>query len=227
VIPAIACVAVLVLFVREPERPAELRKVGPPLSRRELGSLGSAYWWVTAVATLFTLARFSEAFLLLRAQSAGLAIALIPLVLVAMNIVYSLSSYPAGALGDRTNKITVLIAGVLMLIAANLLLATDGPVGLVLGVILWGLHMGFTQGLFASLVAETAPAELRGTAFGMFNLLGGGALLIASVVAGWLWQMAGPSVTFLCGAIITLASLSALLVMRRRLPGVGGQVPKA
>jgi len=223
VIPAIACVAVLVLFVKEPERPPGLRKVRAPLSMRELGSLGAAYWWVTGVATLFALARFSEAFLLLRAQSAGLAIALVPLVLVAMNIVYSLSSYPAGALADRTNKITVLLAGFAMLIAANLLLALDGMVGLVLGVLLWGLHMGFTQGLFASLVAESAPAELRGTAFGMFNLLGGGALLVASLLAGWLWEAVGPSATFLAGAGITVASLVALLLMRWRMPGLGAR----
>lgn len=221
VIPAFACVVVLMLFVKEPERPAELRKVRAPLSRRELGRLGASYWWVTGVATLFTLARFSEAFLLLRAQSQGLDVALVPLVLVAMNVVYALSSYPAGALGDRTNKPTVLLLGVLMLIAANLFLAMDGPLGLVLGVLLWGLHMGFTQGLFASLVAETAPAELRGTAYGMFNLLGGGALLVASVLAGWLWQSIGPSATFISGAVITVLSLAALLVMRRRLPQIG------
>jgi MFS family permease len=221
VLPAIGCVAVLVLFVREPERPVDLRKVRSPLSVRELGRLGPAYWWVTGIATVFTLARFSEAFLLLRAQSAGLAIALVPLVLVAMNVVYSLSSYPVGVLADRANKLTVLLVGFVLLIAANLLLALDGPVGLVLGVLLWGLHMGFTQGLFASLVAETAPAELRGTAFGMFNLLGGLALLVASVLAGWLWQAVGPSATFLAGAAITVVSFAALLVIRRRLPLLG------
>nr|WP_082434741.1 MFS transporter [Devosia sp. A16] len=221
VLPAIACVIVLVLSVREPERPAGLRQVRSPLSLTELGRLGAAYWWVTGVATLFTLARFSEAFLLLRAQSEGLAIALVPLVLVAMNIVYSLSSYPAGALGDRSNKVTVLLAGVVMLIAANLMLAFGGVVGVGLGVLLWGLHMGFTQGLFASLIAETAPAELRGTAYGMFNLLGGGALLVASVLAGWLWEAIGPSATFVAGAAITVLSLVALLLMRRQLPTLG------
>jgi MFS family permease len=221
VLPAIACVVVLIVFVKEPERPADLRKVRSPLSFRELGLLGSAYWWVTGVATLFTLARFSEAFLLLRAQSAGLAIALVPLVLVAMNVVYSLSSYPAGALADRTNRLTVLFAGFMMLIAANTLLALDGTVGLVLGVLLWGLHMGFTQGLFATLVAETAPPELRGTAFGMFNMLGGIALLVASVLAGLLWDASGPSATFVAGAIITVLAMIALLAMRRALPGLG------
>jgi MFS family permease len=138
-----------------------------------------------------------------------------------MNVVYSLSSYPAGALADRTNRLTVLFAGFLMLIAANILLALDGAVGLVLGVLLWGLHMGFTQGLFATLVAETAPPELRGTAFGMFNMLGGIALLVASVLAGLLWDASGPSATFVAGAIITVLAMIALLAMRRALPGLG------
>ena len=221
VLPAVACVVVLVLFVKEPERPPGLRKVRAPLSLKELGSLGVAYWSVAGIATLFTLARFSEAFLLLRAQSAGLAIALVPLVLVAMNIVYSLSSYPVGVVSDRTSKVTVLAVGFVLLIAANLLLAIDGAAGLVAGVLLWGLHMGFTQGVFASLVAETAPAELRGTAFGMFNLLGGLALLAASVLAGWLWEAMGPSATFLAGAGITALSLAALLVMKRLRPKLG------
>lgn len=223
VIPAVLCVVVLVLFVREPPRPADQRQVRSPLARKDLKRLGPAYWAVTAVATLFTLARFSEAFLLLRAQSAGLAVALVPLVLVAMNIAYSLSSYPAGALADRTNALGVLGAGVAMLVAANLVLALDGPVALGLGVLLWGLHMGFTQGLFASLVAATAPAELRGTAFGMFNMLGGLALLVGSVLAGWLWSVAGPGATFVSGAVIAAASLGALLVLRARFPELGAK----
>jgi MFS family permease len=227
VLPAVACVVVLVSFVKEPERPTDLRQVRSPLSFRELGRLGAAYWWVTGIATLFTLARFSEAFLLLRAQSGGLAVALVPLVLVAMNVVYSLSSYPVGVIGDRTNKITVLLVGFVLLIIANLCLALDGPAGLVLGVLLWGLHMGFTQGLLASLVAETAPAELRGTAFGMFNLLGGLALLVASVLAGWLWLVAGPSATFLAGAGITVVSLLALLLVRAALPQLGAAPRRA
>jgi len=226
VIPAVLCVVVLVLFVKEPRRPAGQRQVRSPLAWKELERLRPAYWAVTAVATLFTLARFSEAFLLLRAQSGGLAIALVPLVLVAMNIAYSLSAYPAGALADRTNALGVLVAGVAMLVAANLLLAIDGLVALGAGVLLWGLHMGFTQGLFASLVAATAPAELRGTAFGMFNMLGGLALLVASVFAGWLWSVVGPSATFVSGAIIATASLGALLLLRGRFPELGATVPE-
>ena len=155
--------------------------VRAPLSLAELKRLGSAYWWIVCVATVFSLARFSEAFLILRAQTLGLPIFLAPMVLVVMNIVYALAAYPTGALSDRTNRTTVLIFGFTILIAADAVLgfATD-LIGVAIGVILWGLHMGFTQGLLATLVADTAPPELRGTAFGIFNLLGGVALLVAS-----------------------------------------------
>jgi MFS family permease len=228
VIPAVLCVVVLVVWVKEPARPDGLRKVKAPLSLAEMRRLGTAYWCVTAVAALFTLARFSEAFLLLRAQSAGLAIALVPLVLVVMNIAYALSAYPAGALADRANKVTVLIVGFSLLVAADLLLAIDGNGWtLGLGVVLWGLHMGFTQGLLASLVAETAPPELRGTGYGVFNMTGGLALLVASVLAGLLWDRIGPSATFLTGAGITIVSLATLALIRVRLPGLGALVPRA
>ncbi|MEX0859871.1 MAG: MFS transporter, partial [Cucumibacter sp.] len=177
VLPAFAAVAVLVLFVREPKAPEGRRKVKAPLSFAELGRLGGAFWLVTGVGTMFTLARFSEAFLLLKAQSAGLAIALVPATLVAMNVAYTLAAYPAGALSDRTHRISVLAVGFALLFAADLILAFGHGLGFVAaGVVLWGLHMGFTQGLLASLVADTAPVELRGTAFGVFNMAGGFAL---------------------------------------------------
>ncbi|HEY0919806.1 MFS transporter [Devosia sp.] len=222
VIPAALCVVVLVLGVHEPERPAGLRKVKAPLSFAEMARLGQAYWWITAAATVFTLARFSEAFLLLKAQAEGLAIALVPLVLVVMNVVYSLSAYPAGALSDRVNKVQVLAAGLALLIAADLVLAfVPTLAGVAIGVVLWGLHMGFTQGLLASLVAETSPPELRGTAFGVFNMLGGVALLVASLAAGLLWDTAGPGATFLAGAGVSLLALLLLAYLRRRLPELG------
>lgn len=221
VIPAVACVLVLFFFVKEPERAADLRQVRAPLSLTELGRLGPAYWTVTGIATLFTLARFSEAFLLLRAQEMGVAIALVPLVLVGMNVAYTLAAYPAGALGDRVNKISVLALGFVLLIAADGLLVVDGAWALGAGVLLWGLHMGFTQGLFASLVAETAPPELRGTGFGMFNMLGGVALLVASILAGLLWDRFGAGATFAAGAGITALCLAGLLVIRRAMPRLG------
>jgi len=222
VIPAFLSVAVLVFGVSEPERPIGLRKVRAPLSLGELSRMGTAYWWITSLATAFTLARFSEAFLILRAQQAGLAIVLVPLVLVVMNVTYALAAYPLGALSDRINKVTVLMAGIVVLVAADLVLAIGGSVGVVgIGVVLWGLHMGFTQGLLASLVAETSPPELRGTGFGVFNMAGGVALLMASIVAGYLWDAAGPATTFLTGAGIAVLTLAALVAVRLRLPGLG------
>ncbi|WP_291298478.1 MFS transporter [Elioraea sp.] len=218
-IPAILAVGLLLFAVHEPERPAGLRKVRFPLSLPELRRLGSAYWLVVAVATVFTLARFSEAFLILRAQAVGLPIVLVPMVLVVMNVVYALTAYPAGVLADRFNRLTVLMIGFALLIAADLTLAFSGSLlGVTLGVVLWGLHMGFTQGLLATLVADTAPPELRGTAFGVFNLLGGLALLAASVIAGLLWDQLGAQATFLAGAGLTALALVGLGIVRWRLP---------
>ena len=222
VIPAFLAFGLLLFAVREPERPAGPRAVGFPLSLPELKRLGSAYWLVAAVATIFTLARFSEAFLILRAQGTGLPLVLIPMVLVVMNFVYALAAYPAGALSDRYNRLTVLMIGFVLLIAADLVLAfSTGLAGVAAGVALWGLHMGVTQGLLSTLVADTAPAELRGTAYGMFNLLGGIALLIASVVAGALWDGLGAQATFLAGAGLTALALVGLGLVRWRVPTLG------
>ena len=220
VIPAFLAVAVLILAVKEPKRAEGLRRVRMPLHRAELGRLGSAYWWIVGLGAVFTLARFSEAFLVLRAQSVGLPLMLVPAVLVVMNLAYSLSAYPAGALSDRVNRVAMLAAGLLLLIAADLVLAlVPGIAGLIIGVVLWGLHMGYTQGLLAALIADVAPAELRGTAFGMFNLVTGLALLIASVIAGLLWDLTGPQGTFLAGAAFALLTLIGLIPVRARLRG--------
>jgi len=223
VIPAFLAVALLLFAVREPDRPAGLRTVGFPLSLAELRRLGTPYWLVVAVATVFTLARFSEAFLVLRAQGLGLSLMLVPMVLVVMNVVYALAAYPAGVLSDRYNRLTVLLVGLALLVAADLVLAfAPGLPGVAMGVALWGLHMGVTQGLLATLVADTAPAELRGTAYGMFNLLGGLALLAASVVAGALWDGFGPQATFLAGAGFTALAVLGVGLVRWRVPGLGG-----
>ena len=215
VIPAFVSVVIIVFGVREPARPQGLRKVRAPLARAELARLGSAYWTIVAVAAIFTLARFSEAFLLLRAQSVGLPLAIVPAVMVVMSIVYTLSAWPAGALSDRLGRYGLLSAGFAFLILADLVLALGGSVTTVMiGVALWGLHMGLTQGLLAALVADSAPAELRGTAFGMFNLVSGVAMLVASVVAGALWDVVGPAGTFLAGAAFTAVALAALPLVR-------------
>jgi MFS family permease len=222
VIPAFLCVALLLVAVDEPERATALRKVRSPLGLEELKRLGVAYWFVVGVTVVFSLARFSEAFLILRAQAVGLPVALVPLVLVLMNVVYSLAAYPAGALSDRINRLRILGTGFAVLAAADLVLAfTDGLSGVAIGVALWGLHMGLTQGLLATLVADSAPAELRGTAFGMFNLLGGLSLLGASVLAGALWERIGPQGTFLAGAALTGLALLALASARAIAPGLG------
>lgn len=217
VVPAFLAVAVLVFAVREPKVVAP-RQVRAPLSRSELARLGTPYWWVVGVATVFTLARFSEAFLILRAESVGLPLMWAPAVLVVMGVAYALSAYPAGALSDRVSRTAVLSAGLVLLVAADLVLAFAGDAwGLALGVALWGLHMGFTQGLFNAMIADHAPAELRGTAFGMFNLLTGVALLLASVIAGALWDAVGHQGTFLAGAGFAVLTLIGLAAVRWRL----------
>ncbi|MFW8643222.1 MFS transporter [Rhizobium beringeri] len=158
VIPAFLSVALIVVAVKEPDRPKEQRRVRMPLHRDELRRLGATYWWIVAVATVFTLARFSEAFLILRAQSIGLPVTLVPIVLVAMSLAYSLSAYPVGVLSDRVNRTTLLAIGLVLLLGADLALAFASEIVWVgVGVVLWGLHMGFTQGLLATLIAESAP----------------------------------------------------------------------
>jgi MFS family permease len=220
VVPAFLSFAVIVFAVQDPERPPGMAPVKSPLRPGELRRLGEVYWLVVTVATLFTLARFSEAFLLLRAHSVGLSLALVPAILVVMNIVYGFAAWPAGVLSDRIGRFGVLAAGFAILLVADLVLALGGTVAAVgLGAGLWGLHMGLTQGLLATLVADTAPVELRGTAFGMFNLVTGLAMLAASVIAGGLWDLVGPQGTFLAGAIFTAAALAALPLLRRRLGG--------
>lgn len=224
VIPAFLALALILFAVREPERPASLRPVRNPLSPAELGALGAVYWWVVVVATLFTLARFSEAFLILRAQGMGVPVMLVPVVLVGMNAVYALSAWPVGALSDRIGRTGLLLAGLGLLVAADLLLAlSPGLAGIAAGILIWGLHMGFTQGLLSALVAEAVPAELRGTAFGMFNLVTGVALLLASIIAGTLWERSGAPATFLAGAAFAAIAALSLLPLWHRLDGAGGR----
>jgi MFS family permease len=220
VIPAFLSFAVIVFGVQEPERPADQPPVRSPLSRAEIARLGHAFWIVVALGGLFTLARFSEAFLLLRAQSVGMALAFVPVILVAMNIVYALSAWPAGALSDRVGRFGLLTGGFAILIVADLVLAfAPNVAAVVLGAALWGLHMGLTQGILASLVADTAPPDLRGTAFGMFNLAAGIATVAASVIAGALWDAVGPQVTFIAGAAFTALALAVVPLLRRSVAG--------
>jgi len=211
--PGLLAVALLIFGIREPARRAGERRANP-LRRQTLRQLDARYWWVVAVGGVFTLARFSEAFLVLRADEGGIPVALVPLVMVAMNVVYAATAYPFGSLSDRFSHRALLALGLLVLLAADLVLATDAHWTTVLaGVALWGVHLGLTQGLLASMVAATAPSELRGTAFGVFNLVCGVAMLAASAIAGLLWERLGAAYTFHAGAAFCVA---ALLCLARR-----------
>jgi len=216
VVPGFLAVAVLVLGVHEPEHPHDAPAVRRPLARADVRRLPGRFWLVVLIGAAFTLARFSEAFLVLRAQGVGLALTWIPMVLIVMNVVYTLSAYPAGTAADRLEPRSILVAGLVVLVASDLVLAAAGsPVAALGGAALWGLHMGLTQGLFAKLVADSSPAALRGTAFGVFNLVSGGSLLLASAVAGMLWSAFGAPVTFLTGAGFAALAAVGLLAARR------------
>lgn len=212
IIPGFLAVALLFFGVKEPEKKSERPAVNP-IRRENLCRLPAAYWWVVGVGAVFTLARFSEAFLVLRAQQGGLPIALAPLVLIGMNIVYALSAYPFGKLSDDMSHTKLLALGLTVLIGADLVLAYSNRwTWIWLGISLWGLHMGITQGLLATMVADAAPADLRGTAYGFFNLMSGLAMLLASVVAGLLWDRFGAAFTFVAGATFTAAALASILL---------------
>lgn len=215
VIPAALAVALLAFGVEEPEAPAP-RKAGPRLSWADTRKLRPAYWGVVGIGAIFGMARFSEAFLVLKASEVGLTLAFVPLVLVAMNAVYALSAYPAGVLSDVLDRRLVLIAGLAVMAAADIVLALGGGLwGALAGVVLWGLHMGLTQGLLAALVADSAPVALRGTAFGVFNLVNGVALLAASLLAGWLWDSFGSAATFWAGAAFALPAMAGVALLRK------------
>jgi MFS family permease len=209
-VPAFLCVALLILGVREPERPVGAARVNP-ISRDNLRRLSPRYWWVVAIGAVFTLARFSEAFLVLRAQQGGLGLAWTPLVVIGMSLIYATGAYPFGKLADRVRHSTLLAWGLLLLIGADALLACSNQGGWVwAGIALWGLHMAMTQGLLATMVADTAPDNLRGTAYGFFNLVSGLAMLVASAAAGLLWDQFGASFTFLAGIGVSVAALGML-----------------
>ncbi len=216
VAPAFVAVALLLFYVREPERPAGAAPVRKPLRFADARSLPLRYWLVVLVGAVFTLARFSEAFLVLRARDVGLGLTYVPLVMVVMNVVYSIGAYPAGSAADRLSPRALLLAGLGLLVAADLVLAgATSPLVVFAGATLWGLHMAVTQGLLSKLVADTTPATLLGTGFGIFNLASGVAVLLASVIAGGLWSRFGPAATFLAGAAFAAVAAVGLLVAGR------------
>ena len=207
VIPAFLAVGLLLFGVQEPAMKRGTTRVNP-IQRKNLRRLSRAYWWVVGIGGAFTLARFSEAFLVLRAHEGGLAIALTPLVLVGMNAVYAVTAYPFGKLSDAMSRTRLLAWGLAVLIVADVVLAYSNHwVWVSAGIVLWGLHMGMTQGLLATMVADTAPEDLRGSAYGFFNLVSGIALLVASTVAGLVWDRLGASYTFIAGILFCVAAL--------------------
>ncbi|MBL8992629.1 MAG: MFS transporter [Spirochaetia bacterium] len=216
VIPALLSFFLILFLVKEPKRKStHIRK--NPISWKNLKRLKPLYWQIVAIGAIFTLARFSEAFLVLRSQKEGLPIAWVPLVMVVMNLVYAATAYPFGKLSDKVNRGTLLAFGLVVLIASDLFLAVNGHWGLALfGVVLWGIHMGMTQGLLSAMVADAAPDDLRGTAYGVFNLASGAALLVSSVLAGALWEGFGPAFTFYAGAVFCLLTLLGLAWLRVR-----------
>jgi len=209
-VPAVLAVLLVVWGVTEKSPPTSHRPQNP-ITRESLTQLSRAYWWIVIVGMFFALARFSEAFLLLRAKDGGLSDAYIPLVLVAMNLVYALSAYPLGKLSDSVSHFKLLVLGILVLIASDIVLAYDGDwYVVVLGVCLWGVHLAATQGLLARMVADVAPVALRGTAYGFFNLVSGVGMLIASVLAGIIWDQMGAQMTFLTGIGFCVLALVVL-----------------
>ncbi len=213
IIPGFLAVALLLFGVKEPEKDRPGQHKFNPIHRESLRRLSSAYWRVVTVGAVFTLARFSEAFLILRAQQGGLPLAFAPLVLISMNMIYALSAYPFGRLSDKMSHSRLLTLGLAVLIGADIALACSNRGTWVwAGIALWGLHMGLTQGLLARMVADTAPVDLRGTAYGFFNLVSGLAVLLASVFAGLLWDRFGAEFTFLAGALFSAIALIAVLV---------------
>lgn len=216
IIPGALAVMVLVWGVKEPAH-APVQQVRSPIQWASAKRLSRSYWWVVGLGGLFTLARFSEAFLVLRAEQVGVPVAMVPMVMVVMNVVYAASAYPFGWLSDRVKHRKLLGWGVVVLVLADLVLAHATHIGLLLtGILLWGIHMGMTQGLLATMVADTAQPELRGTAYGVFNLVSGIAMLVASTCAGWLWQTHGPQATFWAGAGFALVAWLGLQLKPQR-----------
>lgn len=210
VIPGVMAVLLLGFGIQEPARPVQEKKLNP-ITRDNLKKLSASYWWVVGVGALFTLARFSEAFLVLRAQQTGMAMAWIPLIMVAMNLIYAATAYPFGKVSDRMSPLKIMVASLFVLMTANLLMASSRHWSVLIpGVALWGIHMGMSQGLMAKLVADTAPTMMLGTAYGIFNLVCGLSMLMASVIAGLVWDLLGAEFTFYYGTLFCLLTLTAI-----------------
>lgn len=213
-VPGVLSVVVLLLFVREKARPNA--KISKRIHFADIKNFPRAFWFVVIAGFIFQLARFSEAFLILRAKDFGLGLAFAPMVLIMMNVVYALSSYPIGYLSDRIQREWFLLAGLFILLIADLVLGFGTSLNSIfIGIALWGLHLGLTQGTLAALIADTCPPDRRGTAYGVFNLFSAVALLFASVTAGILWDKVGPQFTFVAGAAFSSVSLALFSTTKR------------
>jgi MFS family permease len=225
-IPGVASVLLLAIAVKEPSSTSsspqsELgsRRAFPRWRLRDVATLPSSVWWVVFVAAAFLTARLSETFVIVRAHEQGVGLSLVPLVLVGMNAVYAASAWPVGRLADRWSRPTLLAIGLVVLCAGHLVLQLDGVIALAVGVGLWGLHLGLSQGVLSAMLADAAPAHLRGTAFGVFHLVSGAATVVSATVAGWVWDRLGPAAMFQAGAVAALLTLAVLVAARRRRQG--------
>jgi sugar phosphate permease len=212
VVPAAITLVLIIAGIKEPKAKPGTHRFRSPLKLNYLKHFSGQYWRVVIMGAVFTLTRFSEAFLVLRAQQIGLSITLAPLVMVVMSLFYALSAYPVGALSDRMSKNALLATGLVLLASADLVLAqADTATVVIIGVALWGLHMGFSQGILATLVANATPQELKGSAFGLFNFVTGLFMLLASIIAGWLWDSYGAEMTFYAGAGFCVPAMLLLM----------------
>lgn len=219
VVPAIGAVLLITVGIKEPMEKGAIKPFYAPIRFALLGDFSRYYWWVVIIGAVFSLARFSEAFLILRAQELGFSAQWAPLVMVMMSLFYAASAYPAGKLSDEMNRATLLSVGLLLLIVADLVLAfAHSSVALLVGAAFWGLHMGFSQGILAAMVSDAIPTNLKGTAFGIFNLVSGMSLLVASLLAGWLWQFHGSFFTFMMGLISASLALALLCYKEKIMP---------
>jgi len=212
VLPAALSALLAWLALREPEERVATAKASPFF--RGFRDLDKATKRLLAVGFMFTLARFSESFLILKGMEAGLSESWSPITLALFNLAYVALAYPAGALSDRMNSRSILMAGIAVLIAGNLVLAkSETPLGLFIGIVLWGAHMALTQGIFSRMVADSAPEHLRATSFGAFWFVTGIGSLLASLGAGWLWDSDGSSATFLASAGIAAVAFAMLSLL--------------
>jgi len=215
--PAYLSIVVLLLAVKELPFAVDAGERRFSIQGKDLAALPARFWWVIAIAGLLALARFSQAFIVLKADDVGLEAAFLPIMLAVMYLVYSMTAYPFGVLADYVDRRLQLGIGAVVLIGADVILATAGDIWwTVLGAALWGLQMGVTQGLLGATVADAAPDHLRGVAFGFYDVANGVAALGASAGAGMLWTVAGPAAAFGTGAFI--AAAATLMLMLRPLP---------